>query len=268
MVSENQPTGAQAISRAFELFEVIVQDSGETSLRELGERLSLAGSTSRRYAKLLLERGLIVRIARGRYAGSQHLRRLLDGINPLSRLIAVARPILAAAASRENATAHLGTYENEMVTYLVREGLPSIFTREHAQLEAYCTGIGKALLSQLSLRDLDAYLRLPMVKLTPTTIVDPEVMRSEVEAIRQRGYAIDDGEMQAGLVCIAAPLGVIEGQNCAVSFSYPGQKLERMDIERISARLLKCADQIASRMAAKTPVSPAEPHHRHIAAGP
>ncbi len=251
-MSGKQTTGAQAVGRAFELFEAVVRDGGQSSLGEIGDRLGIAASSVRRYAKLLLDRGIIVRIAKGRYAGSEQLRAMLENIDPLSRLVAVARPILARAASLQSATAHLGTFENDMVTYLVREGTPNIFTREQAQLEAYCTGIGKALLSQLPKRELDEYLRTPLVKLTPTTIVDGDAMRRELETIRRRGYAIDDGEMEGGLICIAAPLAETEGRICAISLSYPSQRLERLEIARSAKLLMKSAEQINARVASMT----------------
>lgn len=243
MVSTSGSHGTQAIARTLTLLEAIVTDGGQTSLSSLAAEQGLAPSTARRYAGILQERGLTVRVSKGRYAGSARLRRLLDQINPLAPLIATARPILARLPSRQ-ATAHLGTFDGEMVTYLVREGSRSIFTREHAQLEAYCTGIGKALLSLLPASELQAYLEMPMVKITPTTIIEKEAMTQELAVIRQRGYAIDNGEMQSGLVCIAVPLGWIENKPCAISLSFGNRSIEDLEIGAIAGRLTLAAAQI------------------------
>lgn len=253
MVSTSQANGAQAVSKAFALFEAILADGGKATLPELAARAEISGATSRRYAKLLLDRGLITRIAKGRYAGSAQLRELAAAIDPLAGLVAAARPILARAAQKEGATAHLGTYENEMVTYLVREGAPQIFTREMAQLEAYCTGVGKALLSRLPPRELQSYLKLSMVQLTQTTITDPAKLRTELETIRARGYAIDNGEMLPGLICFAVPLDFVDQQPCAISFSFASRQLDGLDAHAIVHRLTSCADAIKQRLARPIP---------------
>ena len=47
-----------------------------------------------------------------------------------------------------------------MVTYLIKEDAPgaALFTREGMQLEAYCSAVGKLLLSEIPTAELDAYL--------------------------------------------------------------------------------------------------------------
>lgn len=252
-MSTSKPNGVQAISRAFDIFEAIAFGQGEVSVTQVSASLGIAASTSRRYVKLLMDRRLIVRAGKGRYVASNRLRRLLDQINPLSGLIAAARPALSRLSSREGATAHLGTFENDMVTYLVREGSRGIFTREHAQLEAYCTGIGKALLSLLPPSDLKNYLDMPMVEITPATITDASAMKREVAAVRANGYAIDQEEMQPGLYCIAVPLGIIADKPCAISLSYNNDKPDNFDLEKTVERLQKCAYEICDRVGEDSP---------------
>lgn len=71
--------------------------------------------------------------------------------------------------------------ENDMVTYLVREGAEArtIFSEENKQLEAYCSGIGRMLLASLPEPDREAYLAEgPFVALTERTITDPAELRA------------------------------------------------------------------------------------------
>ena len=42
--------------------------------------------------------------------------------------------------------------------------------------------------------------------LTANTITDPERLRRELAAARLHGYAMDDGEIEEGLICMAAPI--------------------------------------------------------------
>jgi DNA-binding IclR family transcriptional regulator len=110
-----------------------------------------------------------------------------------------------------------------MVTYRIKtgEGAGSLFTRVGMQLEAYCSGIGKVLLAHLPEAQRRAYFAGgPFVALTTRTITDPTELEDELERVRIRGYAIDDGEIADGLVCVAAPIQAPDGQvHAAISVS-------------------------------------------------
>src|SRR5690606_3592173 len=106
-------------------------------------------------------------------------------------------------------TVHLAVFEADMVTYLAKEdgGRNSVLTIEGTQLEAYCSGLGKVLLAYLPEPERERYLADgPFVRLTPNTIIEPDELRRELAHIRTRGYAIDDGEVQPNLRCVAVPL--------------------------------------------------------------
>jgi DNA-binding IclR family transcriptional regulator len=217
MVSVTRSDGAQSADRALALLDAIAMDAGATPATTIAAGLGLAPSTARRLFALLLRRRLIMRVARGRYVGGDRLRLLATRASPHARLIEIARPVLRRLARQLGATAHLGAFESDMVTYLVKEGGQSVFTRELGQLEAYCTGIGKALLAQLPAEQVDAYLAAPLVRLTPHTITDPSSLCEALDEARARGFALDDREMQDDLCCVAVPLTLADGGTFAIS---------------------------------------------------
>lgn len=245
-MSEREQDGRQAIDRALALFEAIVLDSGGTPASEIAAALGIAASTARRYLASFAKRGLIMRIARGRYTGSDRLRMLAAKANPHARLIEIARPVLRRLARQFHCTAHLGLFENDMVTYLVKEGGHGVFTREHNQLEAYCTGIGKALLAQLPAPDLEAYLDGLFVALTEKTITDPNELRRILQQVRSDGHAIDDREMADDLFCIAVPLLLHRQELFAISVSGSPHQFVGDRIANVSGVLQSRADQIAN----------------------
>lgn len=197
----------------------------------------------------LERRGLLVRIAHGRYAGGSLLANLAACITANRSLIEAARPVLRRLAATQGQTAHLGVYgSNDMVTYLVKEGGESIFTREGAELEAYCTGIGKALLATLSPEQLEVYLGGSFVQLTPHTLIEPEQLREEISRTRQRGYAIDDREMDESIACVAVPLSLADGTLAAISLSGRPEHFGPADIEAQARRLRAAALNITERL--------------------
>ena len=240
--------GAQSATRALALLEAVALDHGNTRVDELAERLGLTPATARRLLALLLERELVMRVARGRYAAGERLHDLATRVSPHERVIEAARPILRQLAQAEDATAYLGVFEGEMVTYLIKEGAQAGFTREKMQLEAYCSGVGKVLLAQLGKTRLDAYLAAPLVQLTERTLTAPTALRAELAATRARGYAVDDREMADDLGCIAVPIPGVRGSDYAISISGSPARFNAITAPDIAPLLARAAAQISLRI--------------------
>ena len=134
-----------------------------------------------------------------------------------------AAPLLHRLAARARSVVQLGTLEGDMVTYRLKtgRGAGALFTRTDMQLEAYCSGIGKALLAHLPLAEREAYLGAgPFVALTPCTITDRSQLRDELERVRAQGFALDRGEIAEDLYCVAVPITVpSRGVIAAISIS-------------------------------------------------
>lgn len=242
--------GSQLLDRGLRLLAAVVEDDGVTPAAKIAATLGLSSSTARRILAVLEKHDMVRRIAHGHYTGGSRLTALSAIISPYRKLILQAQPLLRRLARRAGAIGHLGVLENEMVTYLIKESAPSkdIFTREEAQLEAYCTGIGKALLAQMPFDELDRYLQYPFVPLTPYTLTDPQDLRREIDAIRRRGYAIDNREIDENLVCIAVPVHLPDGMRAAISLAGRPSSFPLDDADRIAKRLARTASAIADRM--------------------
>jgi len=142
----------------------------------------------------------------------------------------------------------VGVLDGEMVTYLVKETCAPVelFTREGMQLEAYCSAVGKVLLSHLPEEDLQAYLKsAPFPPLTPATITDPETLRPHLQEVKAQGYAVDDREVADDLICFAVPIRKPDGSLLA-ALSCASASSKRDD--RLISQLRACADQIADRL--------------------
>lgn len=241
--------GTQSLDRALALFAAVVGDDGETAASDIARTLGLAPSSARRMIAALERRGLLVRIAHGRYAGGDQLAILSAGITRYRRMIETARPLLRKLALTQGRTAHLGVFgPNDMVTYLVKEGGESLFTREGAELEAYCTGIGKALLAMLPQERMDSYLAGNFVPLTPYTLSDHRRLREEILRTRVRGYAIDDREMDENLACVAVPLSLPDATLAAISLSGSPDHFGPTEIRSQARRLKTAAQRISAQL--------------------
>lgn len=200
------------LDKALALLAHVLEGHDRPSLSTLSHATHLPLSTTHRLLASLERAGLVSRIAPNHYVGGPMLRRLAKR-QPSARqiLVDIARPVLSALSQRTRRITHLGILEDNMMTYLLKEGDPEsrALSKPNMQLEAYCTGVGKALLAHLPEADREAYLSTaPFVSLTPSTIVSADALREEFALIRNRGYAIDNEEMFDGFICIAVPLRV------------------------------------------------------------
>lgn len=242
--------GTGALDKGLDLLRAVIGDDGRTPAATLAAGFGLPGSTARRLLAALERQGLIARVAKGRYAAGGRFLDLAQSIDPHATLTRVARPCLRRLAAANGATAHLGIFDDFMVTYLVKESPKpaGLFTRELGQLEAYCTGVGKVLLAHLDADELATFLAGSFVRLTPQTITDPHALKIEIGRIAERGYAIDDREMAEDIFCVAVP--IIDRRARAVAAISLSATPERIGPDRVDALardLTACAADIAAR---------------------
>jgi DNA-binding IclR family transcriptional regulator len=113
-------------------------------------------------------------------------------------------------ATMHHVNTHLAVLYDGAVMYLHREeGYPSVIIKEVVgqRVPAYCTALGKMLLSGLDGAALDQYLKGAALKpLTSYTITDAGRLRGELRTVREQRYAVDNEEFHEGSLCIAAPI--------------------------------------------------------------
>jgi DNA-binding IclR family transcriptional regulator len=197
-----------ALGRSLATLEAVVAEGGRTSTSALARQLGIPVATAHRQVTSLVAEGYLTPSGGGHIAGPRLLG-LMQHLDERQILASVAAPVLHKLAGETRSIVQMGTFENDMVTYRVKagQGASGLFTRVGMQLEAYCTGIGKVLLAHLPSAECDRYLATgPFVALTTRTITDAAVLARALATVRERGFAIDDEEMQDGLICMAVPL--------------------------------------------------------------
>lgn len=202
-------SGTQAINRALSLLSSIIADEGQTSIANIGRMQALAPATTYRIASALVKQGFLIPAGHGRLVAGFALVALASATSLRPALVALGRPAVKWLARETRSIAHLGILEQDMVTYLIKAGRGSDanFTEEGKQLEAYCSGIGKALLAALPSDEQNDYLANgPFVALTPHTITAPDELAKELARVRSQGFARDAQEVALGLHCLAVAI--------------------------------------------------------------
>ncbi len=126
------------------------------------------------------------------------------------------------------------------VVYVAREPTRRIMTvtiSVGTRFPAYATSMGRVLLAGLSAEALDAFLdRARLEPLTERTITDPAALREELSRVRERGWAMVDQELEAGLRSIAVP--VRDPHGAVVAAVNLSAHASRTTLEALRARLL------------------------------
>lgn len=226
-------TRVQSVSRALDLLEVVAAGGGHLSISDMAASSGLPLPTIHRLARTLLDRGYLRQLPDRSYAlGSRFI--------PLGELAGAvvgssARPALAALADQLGESANLAVLDGDMVTYIGQ--VPShrsmrMFTEVGRRVYPHCTGVGKALLAQLPDAQVRALLgRTGLPAHTPHTITDVEVLLEQIRVIRAQGFAVDEGEQEIGVRCLAVGLTTPTSW-MAVSVSGPAPRMTPELVDR------------------------------------
>jgi IclR family acetate operon transcriptional repressor len=197
--------GVQSLERAFDLLERMADAGGEVGLSELSASSGLPLPTIHRLMRTLLAHGYVRQQPSRRYALGPRLIRL--GETASRQLGTWARPYLAELVEATGETANMALLEGDEVVYVAQ--VPSrhsvrMFTEVGRRVLPHSTGVGKALLAELPADEVRTLLaRTGMPAATEHTITDPAVFLAELDRIRAAGYAVDDGEQETGVRCLA-----------------------------------------------------------------
>jgi IclR family acetate operon transcriptional repressor len=152
-------------------------------------------------------------------------------------------PVLAALRDETKEATILGVPANGSMVYLAFfPSLHPIAVRERtgSVRPMHASSLGKAYLSTLSAAQLDVELaRLSYEGGTSKAAQGPIELRSRIDEVRERGYAVDRGESLEGVTCVAAPVRVAGKPVGAVSFSGPSERFDEAAIERLGTRLIE-----------------------------
>lgn len=152
-------------------------------------------------------------------------------------LLQTTKPLIDKVFTEHNITIDSALLDGHTLLALYRREAPNtvFFRQPLASQDLYARAMGKAILAQFSEGELLHFLAsVPRVKHTSNTLMKKEDLLAEMEAIRNRGYSINNEEYMIGLVCIGAPLMNFKTESVvgAISFDFPASEYSLKEIER------------------------------------
>jgi IclR family acetate operon transcriptional repressor len=199
--------GVQSIERVFELLETMADAGGVIGLSQLASQSGLPLPTIHRLVRTLVDLGYVrqepsrdTRSGRGS-SGSATFQRAAD---PVGHSV-------PAEGRRCPGREHQPGHPRRRSDHVRGAGPGShsmrMFTEVGRRAQAHCTAVGKAMLAQMPAEKAEGILRRSgMPAMTEHTITDRAQFARELALIRERGYAIDEGEQELGVRCVAVAL--------------------------------------------------------------
>src|SRR5205823_510639 len=120
------------------------------------------------------------------------------------------------------------------------------------RMPLHCTGCGKVLLAYQSEKVIDSVIATTgLPAYTEQTITDPHQFRQELATIRQYGYAVDNGEQEEGVRCLAVPVHGTDGKVVAtISISGPSSRLDSARISALIPEVKRISSALTSELTA------------------
>ena len=254
-MQENPRYNIRVLDRAFRILSLLA-DGQPRTLAEISESVELNSSTTFRLLSTLnyyryLKRNELT----GQYQLGLACLELAQGYASSDNLREVALPELESLRDETKETVHLVVLDRMQVVYIEKIpglhaiGLMSSGVGRHAP--AYCTGVGKVLLAYQKEEQVREYYRQKgFHAFTPATITDMQLLLRQLEQIRCQGYALDFGEHEDEVRCVAAPIFDRAGKAvAAISISGPALRLDPIaDNRPLIERAVETAVRISSQL--------------------
>jgi DNA-binding IclR family transcriptional regulator len=220
----------RAVHRAIALLRALGRKPGGAAVSELALQLGMPKSSVYRLLVTLRRSDWVAFDPDSeRYHLGVGLLEVSAGVLDRLDLREIARPHLLAIVRECDESVHLGLLNDTNVIYALKfDSTKSIrMVSEVGRLAPlYCTGLGKAMLAWMPEGEREALLeRIELRRCTSTTLTDPGALRENLAEARARGYAIDEGEHEDFVRCVAAPLIGPQGLVGAMSVTAPAFRI-------------------------------------------
>lgn len=237
--------------RTLQILEVLAAEGRPLTATEINATMKLPVPTIHRLVGNLESEGFLSRDLDGRsYRPGPKLQKMMQGVVRFWHHGLSERSVLVRLNERLGETCNLSIPDGDAMLYIDRvETQRPLRVHLHigSRVPLHATSAGKMSLALLKDAERERYLKRAQLKAyTPATITDPDVLRTELREIAQRGYSTDRQEFVAGMIACAVPVKNAAGALMAVlSFHAPEQRLTLEDGIKHLPQLFEAAEELS-----------------------
>lgn len=243
----------RSVVRAVEILGLISESKDGLSLNEIVKKTDIPKTTAYEILLMLMETQM-VQSEEGKVRLYQvGLRSFLIGNHYVQNmdLIQVARPIVEETMKKLNMTVFIAMLDGNQIVYLHKsepEYVPIYTANVSNREDAYCTSLGKAILSGMPESEQIALIdTMKFRQRTSRTLMDKSSLLEDLKLTRDRGYSLDDREILDFVMCLGSPLFNHKGKVCA-AISLAGLYGDDRNVEEEGAVMIEAAREISRRL--------------------
>jgi DNA-binding IclR family transcriptional regulator len=247
----NAPAAGQALS----LLSLLARHTEPLPAGAIARDLGLPRSTTYHLLGVLRDHGYVTHLAEERRYGlgvaAFELGSAYQRQAPLQR---IARPLLGRLVDTTTHNAHLAVLHGRDVLYVIEErapGRPLLVTDVGVRLPASLTASGMAMLAELSPAQLRALFpnRDSLVQRDGVGAVSVSELRRQLTDVRNRGHAVEDGSISAGLSSVAHAAFDHTGHPVAgVAVTFPTEEVDADERVRLVQAVTRTAQTLTARL--------------------
>jgi DNA-binding IclR family transcriptional regulator len=200
-----------SINKAFEIFEVFLNNHDELSINNISKLSGINPGTVHRITSILVKRGYVVQPKRrGKYSLSPV--KIVDFakiVQQKLKIKSIASPYLSELSHTVDEAVVMANLLGHVAFNIVIINPDHIisFRPDSATLNLYSTGLGKIFLAYMSDKEFQEYTRSVTLKpRTANTVTRVEVLKKQLRQIRRDGIAFEDEEHELGMRTVSAPI--------------------------------------------------------------
>lgn len=252
----------QSIDRTFDILELMARQDKGMTLTEIAEQIDLPKSTVHRLLAVLRERNYIEKNdSSSLYRLGLEFIELCSGLLNSLELKTEAQPELRRLSLQTGQVVFLAIEQEGELVYIDKidkfnEIRSYCFIGQRRPL--YCTGLGKALLTGRTNEEIRELINEEqMVPYTNNTLTSINALIEDVAVSRQRGYSIDNEEVELGMRCVAA--AIKDYRNTVIAAVSTSWDIEQYDEDmtiRNAGYVKEAAHAISLRMGCRSRTTP------------
>lgn len=197
------------LQKGLALLQLFSQEHPRLSVPDVARMADLTPSAARRFLLTLVHDGYAQTDGRQYWLTAKTLR-IGQAYVDSAAMPRMLRPIVEQVARNTQEHVSVGVRDGDDIVHVVRSRyshIASLSIRPGSRVPMYCTGSGRLWLASLAPEALTAYFeRTALTAITPYTVTDEQLIRTEIALASERGYVMVDQEYEVGMRVLSVPL--------------------------------------------------------------
>jgi len=243
----------ESLDRGLRVLELFGGGQQPMTLSDLAKAADLPRATARRIL-FTFERAGFVESDGKLFRLTPRVLVLASSYLASNHVVSVLQPALDKLSSEAQEISSMAILDGNDVVFIARASPTRIFSAGidvGYRLPAFCTSVGRVLLSRLSDGELASALdKMDLAPLTPFTLTDRKLLLKAIVADRAQGYSLVDREAEPGFRSISVPVRRYDG--AIVAAINMGAHVDRVSaaemVENFLPRLRDAAASVKSML--------------------